>query len=75
MGPQQGYPQQADPYARPSYSGLGQWAPRGAPAADGSYQPPTFYIRALYQSIKDVQTLCSAIAYGSRVLQTTYNRK
>ncbi|KAJ1266882.1 hypothetical protein BS78_07G013800 [Paspalum vaginatum] len=40
MGPQQGYPQQPDPYARPPYSGPGQWAPRGAPAADGSYQAP-----------------------------------
>ncbi|AQK98220.1 hypothetical protein ZEAMMB73_Zm00001d011871 [Zea mays] len=36
MGPQQGYPQQPDPYARPPYSGpAGQWTPRGAPAADG----------------------------------------
>ncbi|KAL6857132.1 hypothetical protein ACP4OV_018514 [Aristida adscensionis] len=45
MGPQQGYPQQPDPYARPPYSGPGQWPPRGAPAADGTYQapPPTSY--------------------------------
>ncbi|KAL6658756.1 hypothetical protein ACP70R_002796 [Stipagrostis hirtigluma subsp. patula] len=44
MGPQQGY-QQPDPYARPPYSGPGQWPPRGAPAADGTYQapPPTSY--------------------------------
>ncbi|AQK51112.1 KH domain-containing protein [Zea mays] len=27
MGPQQGYPQQPDPYARPPYSGPGQWPP------------------------------------------------
>ncbi|KAG0522151.1 hypothetical protein BDA96_07G012100 [Sorghum bicolor] len=44
MGPQQGYPQQPDPYARPPYSGPGQWPPRGAPATDGSYQaPPASY--------------------------------
>nr|ACL53722.1 unknown [Zea mays] len=44
MAPQQGYPQQPDPYARPPYSGPGQWTPRGAPAADGSYQaPPSSY--------------------------------
>uniref|UniRef100_A0A0E0I6H7 K Homology domain-containing protein n=1 Tax=Oryza nivara TaxID=4536 RepID=A0A0E0I6H7_ORYNI len=43
-GPQQGYPPQQDPYARP-YGGPGQWAPRGAPAGDGTYQapPPTSY--------------------------------
>ncbi|KAK3120843.1 hypothetical protein QOZ80_8BG0642480 [Eleusine coracana subsp. coracana] len=40
MAPQQGYPQQPDPYSRPAYSGPGQWQPRGAPAADGSYQAP-----------------------------------
>ncbi|KAF0900798.1 hypothetical protein E2562_035295 [Oryza meyeriana var. granulata] len=44
VGPQQGYPPQQDPYARP-YGGPGQWAPRGAPAGDGTYQvpPPTSY--------------------------------
>jgi far upstream element-binding protein len=42
--PQQGYPQQPDLYSRPAYSGPGQWPPRGAPAADGTYQaPPASY--------------------------------
>ncbi|KAG8046319.1 hypothetical protein GUJ93_ZPchr0008g11728 [Zizania palustris] len=47
VAPQQGYPQQQDPYAsRPPYVGPpGQWPPRGAPTGDGSYQapPPTSY--------------------------------
>ncbi|XP_037468038.1 far upstream element-binding protein 1-like [Triticum dicoccoides] len=39
-GPQQGYPQQPDPYARPPYGGPGQWPPRGSAPADGPYQAP-----------------------------------
>jgi hypothetical protein len=41
-----GYPQQPDPYARPPYSGPGQWTPQGCSRRrwHGSYQaPPASY--------------------------------